>query len=305
MPVEGRSRQEILAEHGAVTEMLDARLGAGTYTDDTEMTIGVAESLLRRRGMDGMNMAATFANGYGEDRGYSLSTLRLLQRIKQGEAWDQIAPSLFEGGGSYGNGSAMRVAPVGLLYHNDPERLDAVAREQARITHSHELGQEGAALAAHAVAMAVRLSGKSFSPRGFLEALMGHIGVHGRPFRAKLMAGTALLEKRATPEQVAAELGNDATSIGSVPTAIYSFAANMHSLEKAIVYAVNLRGDTDTIAAMTGAIAGAYHGEKAIPARWLDVLENGDRGRDYVRSLGTRLALYWAGLPEGAPACGH
>ena len=61
------------------------------------------------------------------------------------------------------------------------------------------------------------------------------------------------------------------------------------SFEQAVTFAVHLGGDTDTVAAMTGAISAARSGASAIPSRWLDALENGDRGRSHVESFAPRL----------------
>jgi len=74
--------------------------------------------------------------------------------IKSGEAWYSAANRLYRGG-SFGNGSAMRVAPVGLLYSRNLEKLREIAYQSSSITHSHELGKEGAALQACAVALAL------------------------------------------------------------------------------------------------------------------------------------------------------
>ena len=303
-PVEGRSREEIRARLGEVREMIDARAGRGAYTDDTQMTIGVAESLLRRRGFDGEDLARTFAANCQEERGYGTGAKAAIEMIRRGVPWDQVGPRVFVGG-SHGNGAAMRVAPVGLLYHEDPERCGLVARDTARVTHSHELGMEGASVQAHAVAMAARLAGRSFSPVGLLKAVGDHVRMHGGPFRGKLTIAERLLETGATPERVIAELGNGVAAVESVPTAIYAFARHPHSFEEAVVFAVNLGGDADTLGAMTGAIAGAYHGIGALPERWLGALENGAKGRDYVRSLARRLAAFACGLPEGEPEAMH
>jgi len=75
----------------------------------------------------------------------------------------------------------------------------------------------------------------------------------------------------------------------SVPAALYAFASHPHSFEAAVAYAVRLGGDADTIGAMCGAVAGAFHGATAIPAKWTDALENGPKGRDYVLDLADRL----------------
>jgi len=62
----------------------------------------------------------------------------------------------------------------------------------------------------------------------------------------------------------------------SVPTAIYCFARNYDSYVKTVLYAVSLGGDADTIAAMAGAIAGAYHGEEGLPREWIKKLERAE-----------------------------
>lgn len=80
-------------------------------------------------------------------------------------------------------------------------------------------------------------------------------------------------------------MGNGIEAFNSVPTAIYSFLSHFESFADAVIYAIGLGGDTDTIAAMTGAISGAYHGIKAIPKEWEERLEN----RAYIETLAIRL----------------
>jgi poly(ADP-ribose) glycohydrolase ARH3 len=70
-------------------------------------------------------------------------------------------------------------------------------------------------------------------------------------------------------------------AIESVPAALAAFLLT-HSFREAVISAVNLGGDTDTIGAMAGAVAGAYYGYNQIPQEWLNSLENGAKGRDYV-----------------------
>lgn len=88
---------------------------------------------------------------------------------------------------------------------------------------------------------------------------------------------------------IAAELGCDIRTHRSVPTAVYAFAAHPASFSEAVLFAVSLGGDTDTIGAMTGTIAGAYHGIEGIPPDWIKALENSRKGRDYVCTLAARL----------------
>ena len=85
-----------------------------------------------------------------------------------------------------------------------------------------------------------------------------------------------------------ARLGSSADAGESVPAALYSALAH-DRFEAALRFAVRLGGDTDTVAAMAGALAGARDGSRAIPTRWVEALEDGDRGRSHVRMLVTPL----------------
>jgi len=125
-----------------------------TYTDDTHMMIGVAESLLRADGFDGEDMAAIFIRNYRLEpfRGYGPGPPYVFRLITGGKAWDKASCQLYSGG-SYGNGAAMRVAPIGVLYHDDPEKLRQVVYGSSQITHAHHLGKQGALLQASAVAL--------------------------------------------------------------------------------------------------------------------------------------------------------
>ena len=277
-----------IAEPEAIKAAAD-RQEVLTYTDDTHMMIGVAESLVENQGFDGEHMAHNFMKNYEREpwRGYGPGPPRIFQLVRAGEAWDKAAERLYRGG-SYGNGSAMRVAPVGLLYHDDSARLREVAYQSSQITHGHELGKEGAALQACAVALAVNLEpSEPFDPEEFLAKL--HEFIHHQVYKEKLVKIGALLNET-DRAKVVVELGNGIEAFNSVPTAIYSFLSHSHSFEEAILFAVSLGGDTDTIAAMTGAISGAYLGVCSIPGRWRAKLEN----RLYIEELAEK--LYQVGI---------
>jgi poly(ADP-ribose) glycohydrolase ARH3 len=259
------------------------------YTDDTHLMIGMAESLVQKEGFDGQNMAHVFIQNYEIEpwRGYGPGPPNVFRMIRDGEAWDKAAEKLYTSG-SYGNGSAMRIAPLAVFYHNDLTMLREVAYRSSQITHSHVLGKEGAALQAYAVALAVGLeTGKAFDSQGFLSRL-GELIQH-ETYKKKLDSVTMLLEE-ADKAKVIAELGNGVEAFNSVPTAIYSFLSHPDSFKEAILFAVSLGGDTDTIAAMAGAIAGAYLGADAVPSKWRLKLEN----REYIEELASVLYDIWA-----------
>lgn len=253
----------------AVAEKLEALI----YTDDAHMMIGMAESLIKSKGFDGRDMTYTFIRNYELEpfRGYGPGPPRIFRAIRAGAAWDTAAQELY-GGGSFGNGSAMRIAPVGVFYHDDPIMLREVAYKSSQITHAHKLGKEGAALQAYAIALAANLAPQtSFDQGSFLTKLTDF--VEEAIYKEKL---DKIKELIAQPDRARAamELGNGIEAFNSVPSAIYSFLIHHDSFTQAVIHAVSLGGDTDTIGAMTGAIAGAYLGVEAIPNQWQDKLEN-------------------------------
>ncbi|MEM3464520.1 MAG: ADP-ribosylglycohydrolase family protein [Candidatus Bathyarchaeia archaeon] len=271
---------------GFSSSKVDAESFCGRWTDDTHMMIGVAESLIANKAFDGNHMAQTFVKNYEQEpwRGYASGPPKVFRWIKSGVAWNEAARRLFGGVGSFGNGAAMRVAPVGLFYYDDFEKLRAVAYNQSQITHTHELGMEGAALQAYAVALAVKTSPScNFDPYDFLAALKNL--TNNKVYGAKLERVKELLSKAADKKAVVRELGNGVEAPNSVPTALYCFLCNWNSFENAVLYAVSLGGDTDTIGAMTGAISGAYHGAEAIPENWRNKLER----KNYIERLAEKL----------------
>ncbi|ADL12858.1 ADP-ribosylglycohydrolase family protein [Acetohalobium arabaticum] len=289
MAVEGYTIEEIEKKYGQLDYMLEARLGAGTYTDDTEMMIGVAESLISASGFDGADMAEKFVTNCNLDRGYGAGTIEALNNIKAGSSWQEAGENIFDGG-SFGNGSAMRIAPVGVFYHTDYEELRIKAKKSSQITHAHPLGKTGAAIQALTVGYAVNQKPEAdFSVTDYLDVLTEYIDFESVEYSQALSSIQDFLKNVPEPKVVRNKLGNDARAFNSVPTSIYSCLINTDNFKKAVTYAINLGGDTDTLGAMTGAIAGAYHGYNDIPSDWLDQLENRERGLDYVIELGKKL----------------
>ncbi len=249
------------------------------YTDDAAMMIGLAESLVQCGGLDQEHLAIRFLQNYEREtwRGYGGGPPRIFSMMRHGADWRVGLDKTLYPGGSYGNGSAMRVAPLGLFYHAaSPAELRELARLTSEITHSHPLAVEGAALMAYAVALALQRED------AFLNKLVDFAGQE--VYRRKLAAMEQLFAFKEDRGKVVAELGNGVEAFNSVPTAIYSFLA-CSSLEEALVYAVSLGGDADTIGAMCGAVAGAWWGEEEIPSRWKEDLEN----RVYLEELAEKL----------------
>jgi len=253
------------------------------YTDDTAMMIGVAESLIENKGFNQENMAQTFIKNYDAEpwRGYGFGPPIIFKMIQSGWSMKEAAEQLYPGG-SFGNGSAMRIAPIGLFYYDNPDQLRNIAYESSQITHSHSLGMEGAALQAYATALAVNTKPEQCDKYDLLKKLNNFIKVD--LYREKLENIEMLLKESAGKSRVIKELGNTIEAFNSVPISIYSFLANV-GFESALEYALSLGGDRDTISAMTGAIAGACYGIENIPENWKDKLEN----REYIEKLAEKL----------------
>jgi ADP-ribosylglycohydrolase len=289
MPVEGCSGIAIERTLGEVRDMIPGRQRrAGTYTDDTQMMIGLAETLLEKPGrLDLDILAQKFASNFEEDRGYGGNVRKILKAVRTGAQWKDAVERFRLPGGSFANGAAMRVAPVPLACFPDEAKTAKFVSEQARVTgHTHESAQFGARLHAVSILRLIKkgVSGEGLNSKAFIKNLMD--GCPAEYERKLSWIGRNLSAER---EEIINAIGVSGAAGDSVPAALWSFLSACEDPEKAIIRAVNLGGDTDTIGALTGSLAGAYHGIDAFPRRWLDVLENSGKGRDYVISLADRL----------------
>lgn len=237
-----------------------------SYTDDTAMTFGVAESLVACGRFDGAHMAQTFADGYRMEpwRGYGAGPPHVFALLARGIPWDEAARTMFGGEGSYGNGAAMRVAPVALHAYPSRHRAAEIAQQTALITHTHPEGIDGAVMQAAGVTSLLGETSSS-GPSEITSALLAHVKTP--VFRNKVMFIDRHIGDRPL-DDVADVLGTGIAAHASVPTALACFLAHPDSFSDAVQAAISLGGDTDTIGAMTGALAGARHGYSAIPEPW-------------------------------------
>jgi poly(ADP-ribose) glycohydrolase ARH3 len=248
------------------------------WTDDTQMALDLAESLLEENGVRPEALARRIADGYRWSRGYGPGTARVLRRIRRGEAWTTAATAVYPRG-SLGNGAAVRSPVVALFYASDREQLLSTARSAAQVTHTHPLGIEGAilvALATHAL-----LNGKNTEQ--VLEVARSACG--SPEFQDKLQAATCWLlgDDTPTPAEVARRLGNGMTAAASCPTALYIALRHLRSrFDDMIRFVIACKGDVDSIAAMAGAFWGAANGTAVLPTVKLE-------SRDRLEDVGLRL----------------
>ena len=250
------------------------RRGERRFSDDTQMSLDVAECVIAHQGrIDCDAMAKRFAHSYAWHRGYGPGAARILKRIKRGMPWDQANTSVYESG-SLGNGGAMRSPVLGLVSPRDPESAAQLAREVAAITHAHPLGQEGAALIAAATTSAL----SQHTPLDTLAA--ARAVCHEAEFLTQLDLARRWLvqEKTRSAQAIRDQLGNGIQATQSCVSALYiGLASQDHGFEDLLLLARQGKGDVDTIGAMAGALWGARHGAAALPVARLKKLEQ--RGR--------------------------
>jgi len=286
MPVEGWPWPEIEAGFGWLERMVSGRLPAGSYTDDGQMAVGLLESLVEAGGFDPALCAARWLANFDPERGYGGRIFSLMDRLAAGQDWRSV------GTNSFGNGAAMRIGPLGVWYGREAGRAEAElvrsAVLSARITHRHPQAVAGALAQALAVARAcaLGLAGRPLDPETFIPRLAEAISPLDRSSGERMLSLLGL-EKGSREDLrlgLAGLFARDVRAVETVPPALAAVLMT-GSFSQAVELSVNLGGDTDTLGAMAGAVAGAYYGAGAIPPAWLQALENGAKGRDYVIRL--------------------
>lgn len=259
-----------------------------TYTDDTQLALALASHLLEHPDVDEDALAATFLDHHEDDRGYGAGMRRVVASWRRGVDLATAATAVFPDG-SYGNGAAMRVAPIGVRHPDDAARREEAARRQAMVTHVHPVGIDAAVVQADAVALAAR-SG-TFDAED-VAALADRARTRQFGDAVALAAdwvGRWRDDESLVLADVAAALGTEVLADRSVPTALWC-AAVADDLTGAVELALGLGGDADTIAAMSGAVLGAAGGLHAVPHEWLMRFEDGPRGITWALDLAARLA---------------
>ena len=281
-PVEGWPADRIEREYGTLTTFVGGGVRdrpPGTVTDDTQLATRLARSLVARGGFDRDDFVERLLEWYDRQPfGVGGTTSEALERIADGiapaEAADRARAAKPEGRKAT-NGSVMRCAPLATAYRDAPAELQRVSRASSRVTHADPRCVHGCAALTLTIANA--LTGTEEPLDRALEALPADAP---RELRERL----APVPDRIDPADPDALVpANDA--VETLRTACYHALA-ADDLESAVVAAVNEGGDTDTIGAVTGAIAGARFGARALPERWLSSLER----REELESLAEQLA---------------
>lgn len=337
-PLEGLSPQQIRAHYQTVTDYVDGAKAwkkkpfrwrlPGLYTDDTQQAMALAEVLVSAGSVDADHLARIYLDlatpdlGYaGAHRGVGRSFRQVLADLKRG-----VAPSE-SGQPSVGVGAAMRIAPVGLYHADDPEALFSGVMAASLMTHRDVRSLSGAMAVALAVARLANGADRDPSFALWLAADVARaedriaaehagsvtsIGAHRRSLSTAIAHVESLAEL--PRDRALTALAEHANGHGPdspvrratqgfppacIPTCLYLLLST-ETAEEALVDAVNLGGDADSVGAILGAMVGAHHGLDALPVRWLVGLQNRESIDLRARALHDRST---AGLeiPELAP----
>lgn len=246
--------------------------GPWFHTDDTEMALSIYETLRARGRIDPDELALRFAERFRRDpdRGYGSMAREILRKILAGVPWEVAARVAFGGTGSMGNGSAMRVAPLGAYFAEDLETcLHGEAALSAGVTHAHREGIAGAIAIAVAAAMAWRLRGKPKQEAA--TELMEAVYERTPDGETRIGLARALqLPFTTWPRAAARVLGNGSqvTAPDTVPFVVWSAARRLDDYREALIDTITGDGDCDTNGAMVGAIVALYAGRESIPEDW-------------------------------------
>jgi len=312
MPVEWLTADEIHRRYGRVTTFHaphashpHAALRGATVTDDTEHALLIAQVLIAQGAVTAQAVADALVRWERERNGLSLSTLgpstrEALRRLLEGV--DPITA------GAYGRtiGAAMRAAPIGVAHPGDRAGAIREAVLASLPTHGTNVAIAGATAVAAAVAEAML-------PAATIGSIIAAAidGAEQGAQQGTLVAGATVARRikmacelgQGTPLEEAAPrlaeyIGVDMLPTEGLPTALGLLAASEGAPMRAVIAAVNLGGDADTVAAIAGAIGGAHRGIEAFPPELLDELE----AVNHLNLRGVARALAERALQSTKPA---
>jgi ADP-ribosylglycohydrolase len=242
--------------------------GEWHYTDDTTMALSIYENLRLYRKIEQDELAISYAKHYNPTRGYGPGIRRLVSRISDGQDWREVAPAMYNGG-SYGNGGAMRVAPLGAYFSDDINAVIENAKLSAEITHAHPEGIAGAIAVAVAASIALNIQGKDKPTRSeFIEQILPHVP------DSEVKSGIKRAQEIRSTEipHVVGMIGNGSriSAQDTVPFVLYCAGQWLDNYEEAIWQTMSGGGDVDTTCAMVGGIVACYVGQEGIPPKWLE-----------------------------------
>ncbi len=302
-PVEEWNYDTIRTSLGFVRDYETTILGRGIITDDTQMTILLSQSIIQNEHFDPSHFAYMLGewmrrvdDGEESGRGAGHTVSLAARRLYKGTYWKR------SGEFSAGNSPAVRVPPLALFHcRHSEDVLIREASDSSIPTHIDPLAIAGTQIFAVALHRLLKEDFEEFNPVEFvrglaetartlnqqvadvIEDLISRLDgrqaddlafiIPGGPQEVTHFDRSMFLEKDV---RELVEMGTGKFILQTLPAAMFSFLAHPYDTESAILCSVNAGGDADTIAAMTGAMSGAFNGAQSIPIRWLNELEKKD-----------------------------
>lgn len=281
-PVEFKQLHEIQAIYGP--KGIQNPPNPALYTDDTQMTIALTEGILDA-GVNapidaimekvGARFIAWSKHPETDPRAPGNTCLKGVRAYKSGVPWRESGLN-----GSLGCGSAMRVATIGYLYQNQPERLREVASASSMITHGHS----GAVASAVAAAYAVKLALDGVSPDEYVQRIMDFVGDISPEFDTAILRIGHVLAWTDELEAVK-HIGQGWIATEAVAVALYAVMKYPTSFVGAVRLGANHSGDSDSTASIAGGVSAALLGIESIPEDWIERCEHRDEIVDLVRRM--------------------
>lgn len=258
MPLEFRPPR---SEFDLVTEMIPGPLPEGTFTDDTEMALCLAESLLITSPLNARDLAARFSGWYlSQPSDIGIHTARVLKLISQGTPYNEAAQRIqAEKPDSAGNGSLMRAWPVAIARYHNQGLLVSETRLQGELTHAHA-DCTSACLLLNLLLFQILKQGEAPADTLIREAIT-------RSIQQIDINPDFLVAIQLAPMRMRRDLKNRGWVRDTIESALWAVTTT-RSFEEALVAAINLGNDADTTGCVAGAIAGAMYGLEGIPVRW-------------------------------------
>ncbi len=241
------------------------------YTDDTVMALAVVETLKQHGRIEQDALAGRFAERYSQEptRGYGAGAQKLLREIANGGDWRTLSRALFSDSGSWGNGGAMRAAPLGAYFADDLQLVVQEAALSAEVTHAHPEGIAGAIAVAVAAAWCCQIvSAAAPNGREMLQAVLEHTPESATRLGIEQARDIPLDEWEYTAANLLGN-GDKLTAADTVPFCLWCAAAHLDSYADALWAAMHVEGDIDTNCAIIGGIVASSIGGSGIPAEWL------------------------------------
>lgn len=247
------------------------------WTDDSQMAFSIVKVLFEIGEIDQDYLADLFLNEFDTARGYGPAMVfDYFHQRQQGVPWKTASTSLFDGTGSYGNGSAMRIAPLGVFFADDLEKVVEQATLSAQVTHSNPEAIAGAIAVAVAAAISYRQRTEvtATGARTFIEEILPYVPESN--VKHGLIQAYEELGPKVDSFKVAELVGNGSavTCQDTVPFCIFLAGQYLNDFEEAMWNTVQALGDMDTNCAIVGGIVASKLGRDAIPEEWIQSRES-------------------------------